>query len=271
MAGSRWRSEILEILRLDGGAATIRGIADRLAVSGETVRRHVLPMVEDGALLRSRGGVRLPEAAVEPPFARRMRDRAEAKRAIARAAAALAPEGATVMIDTGSTTAHVAAALAERRGLTVVTNSIEIARPLVGRGGHRVYIAGGEIRPDLSAVVGPEALGFIGQFRADLAILSIGAIDAERGFMDFHLDETRVAQAMLERSDRALVVADRAKFAARAAVEVCGLGAIDVLVSDAAPAGALGARLAAAGVEVVVAPAAAPAAGDGRAGRAGDA
>jgi hypothetical protein len=112
------------------------------------------------------------------------------------------PDGATVMIDTGSTTAYVAAALAERRELTVITNSIEIARPLVGRGGHRVYIAGGEIRPDLSAVVGPEALAFLGQFRADLAILSIGAIDPEHGFMDYHLDEARVAQAMLARADR---------------------------------------------------------------------
>ncbi len=253
MTRTRWQSEILEIVG-DEGAATVARLAERLAVSGETVRRHVRPLVEEGVLLRSHGGVRLAEAEREPPFARRLRERAAAKRAIARAAAAFVPDGATVMIDTGSTTAYVAAALSERRSLTVITNSIEIARPLVGRGGHRVYIAGGEIRSDLSAVVGPEALGFIGQFRADLAILSIGAIDAGHGFMDYHLDETRVAQAMLAHALRALVVADQAKFGARAAVSVCPLGAIDRIVTDAPPAGELADRLADAGVQISVSP-----------------
>jgi DeoR family transcriptional regulator, glycerol-3-phosphate regulon repressor len=253
MDGTRWSREIMEIVRHDGGA-TITGLADRLRVSGETIRRHVRPLVAEGMLLRSHGRVRLAEAAVEPPFARRLRERPAAKRAIARAAAALVPDGATVMIDTGSTTAHVAAALAARRGLTVVTNSIEIARPLVGRGGHRVYIAGGEIRAELSAVVGPEALGFLGQFRADLAILSIGAIDPARGFMDFHLDEARVAQAMLAAADRAIVVADHTKFGARAPVAVCGFDAVDRLVTDAAPGAGLAAVLAEAGCALTVAP-----------------
>jgi DeoR family transcriptional regulator, glycerol-3-phosphate regulon repressor len=249
MTRTRWQSEILEIVGHDG-AETIARIAERLAVSGETVRRHVRPLVEEGLLVRSHGGVLLAEVAREPPFARRMRERAAAKRAIARAAAALVPDGGTVMIDTGSTTAYVAAALAERRGLTVITNSIEIARPLVGRGGHRVYIAGGEIRSDLSAVVGPEALDFLGQFRADLAILSIGAIDPDHGFMDYHLDEARVAQAMLARAARALVVADQAKFGARAAVTVCPLEGVERIVTDAPPEGAIAGLLAAAGVAV---------------------
>jgi DeoR family glycerol-3-phosphate regulon repressor len=252
MAERGWQSEILEIVRQDG-AATIAGLAGRLAVSGETVRRHVRPLVDQGVLLRWHGGVRLAEAAREPPFARRLRERAAAKRAIAEAAARLVGDGMTVMIDTGSTTAYVAAALAERRGLTVITNSIEIARPLVGRGDHKVYMAGGEIRADLSAVVGPEALAFLGQFRADLAILSIGAIDPAHGFMDFHLDEARVAQAMLAHAERALVVADRVKFGARAPVSVCALAAVGRIVTDALPDGDLAGLLAAAGVAVSVA------------------
>ena len=107
--------------------------------------------------------------------------------------------------------------------MTIITNSIEIARPFVGRNGHRVYVAGGEIKADLAAVVGPEAIAFIGQFRADLAILSVGAIDPVHGFMDYHLDETRIARAMLARAEGAVVLADRAKFGARAAVPVCPL------------------------------------------------
>jgi DeoR family transcriptional regulator, glycerol-3-phosphate regulon repressor len=256
MTASKWQTAILDRVRSEGGAS-IAALAASLNVSGETIRRHVRPLVNDGLLVRSHGAVQLADAALEPAFSRRMGVHAAAKRAIARATAALVPDGATVMIDTGSTTAYVAQALVGRRALTVITNSIEIARPLVGRSGHRVYIAGGEIRADLSAVVGPEALDFLAQFRADLAILSIGAIDPAHGFTDFHLDEARIARTMRDRADRTLIAADASKFSARAAVPVCSLGEADSLVTDARPRGALAEALAEFGVEVIVTEAAA--------------
>ncbi|MBA3325482.1 MAG: DeoR/GlpR transcriptional regulator [Rhodobacteraceae bacterium] len=252
MTSSRWQTPILDRVR-SAGSASIAALAAELKVSGETIRRHVRPLVDEGVLTRSHGGVTLAKGAEEPPFARRMGAQAEAKRAIALAAAGRVPDGATLMIDTGSTTAYVAEILALRRGLTVITNSIEIARRLAGRNGHRVYIAGGEIRPDLSATVGAEALAFVAQFRADLAILSVGAIDAAHGYLDFHLDETRVARAMLDASRSAMVVADASKFGTRAAVPVCALTAVACLVTDAAPPPPIAARLKAAGAAVVVA------------------
>lgn len=251
MTSSRWRSSILEQLR-GARRLSIAALASELNVSGETIRRHVRPLVDDGLITRSHGEVALAEGADEPPFARRMLAQAGAKRAIAGGAAARVADGATLMIDTGSTTAYVAEALVLRRNLTVITNSIEIARRLVGRNGHRVYLAGGEIHPDLAAMVGPDALAFIGQFRAELAILSVGAIDPAHGYLDFHLDETRVAQAMLMASQQAVAVADATKFGARAAVPICDFDAIGCLVTDAAPPPAIAARLVAAGAEVVV-------------------
>lgn len=252
MTSSKWRSSILE--QLSGPRRlSIAALASELNVSGETIRRHVRPLVDDGLITRFHGEVEIAESAEEPPFARRMLAQAGAKRAIAAAAAARVPDGATVMIDTGSTTAYVAEALVLRRNLTVITNSIEIARRLLGRGGHRVYLAGGEIRADLSAVVGPDALAFIGQFRAELAILSVGAIDAAHGYLDFHLDETRIAQSMLMASQRSIAVADAVKFGARAAVPICDFDAIGCLVTDAPPPPPIAARLAAAGAETVVA------------------
>ena len=101
-------------------------------------------------------------------------------------------------------------------------------------------------------MVGPDALAFIAQFRADLAILSVGAIDPAHGYLDFHLDETRIAQAMLAASKAALAVADATKFGARAAVPICQFDAIAGLVTDAPPPASIADRLAAAGAALVV-------------------
>ncbi|MFK8253937.1 DeoR/GlpR family DNA-binding transcription regulator [Ancylobacter terrae] len=251
---TRWQAAIIALVR-DAGVARIADLAARLGISDETVRRHIRALVEAGVLTREHGGVGWAgeagaPAGEEAPFHRRMRVNAAAKRAIGEAVAGLVADGQVLLIDTGSTTAYVAQALRRRRDLTVVTNSLEIARHLVGRNGNRVYMAGGELRADLAAAVGPEALAFIRQFRADLAILSVAAIDDAGQFMDFDLDEARIARAMIEGAARCLVAADASKFGHRAAVAI---GAVGTLVTDAAPAPPMRAALEGAGTRVIVA------------------
>ena len=231
MYPSRWHAAILATVQ-EEGRCTIARLAERLRVSDETIRRHVRPLVAEGVLTREHGAVAARDLHLEPPFSRRMKVAAAAKRAIARAATALVRDGQTVMIDTGSTTAYVAAELSALRDLSVITNSPEIARHFVGRKGHRVFMAGGELRADIAAAVGPEALRFIQQFRADVAIISIGAIHPQHGFMDFDLGEAHVAQTMLAQAETQIVVADARKFGGRAAIRVCGLDQVQHLVTD---------------------------------------
>lgn len=243
---------ILDLVRNED-VTRVTALAERLGVSDETVRRALKPLVEDGVLTRRHGGVGLAEAAVEPSFRRRMRANAAAKKALGALVAERVRDGQVLMIDTGSTTAYVAQALSLRRRLTVVTNSVEVARHLVGRNDNRVYMAGGELRADLAAAVGAEAASFIRQFRADLAILSAAGIEPHGSFTDFDLDEARIARAMIDGSQARLVVADASKFGLPAPVTFCDPGEIGTLVTDAPPPPDLAAWLGAAGVEIVVA------------------
>ncbi len=251
MVPTRWQTAIIEAARTEG-RVRIGELARRLAVSDETIRRHLRELVARGIVRREHGAV-VWNGGGEAPFDRRLRIRADEKRRIARAVADLVRDGETVMLDTGSTTAFVAEALAERRRLTVITNGIEIARSLVGRNDHRVYLAGGELKAELAAAVGPEALSFLGQFRADTAILSIAAIDTEEGLMNFELDEARIARTMMARAGRIVLAVDCHKFCRRAAVHVADLSEIDRLVTDALPPHPFPARLREAGVQLLVA------------------
>lgn len=249
---TRWQSAILDALRVTG-RESITSLAERLNVSDETVRRHVKDLVEQGTVHRVHGGVVLAGALAEPPFSRRIKERITAKRAIAKSVAALVSDGMTLLIDSGSTTTYVAEALQQRSGLTVVTNSIEIARMLLGRSDCAVQLAGGALRADIGAAAGQEAIELINEFRADLAILSMGAIDAKDGYMDFDIDEARVARAMIDRADRTIVAADAWKFTAKARVRVCGFEPVATLVTDEAPPAALREKLEAAGTQTLVA------------------
>lgn len=231
------------------GACSVTELARRLAVSDETIRRDVKAMARRGLVERVHGGVTLPDLLQEPAFRKRLGQNAEAKRRIARLAAARVRDGDSLMLDTGSTTAYVASALAEHRDLLVVTNCTEIAGRLVGR--NRVYLVGGELRADDGAVFGAAATRFVEQFRVRFAVLSIGAIHAQDGLMDFHLQEAEFSRAIIAQARQTMVVADHSKFGAQAPVRVCGFEAVDLLISDRDPPPEIGERLAAAGARIL--------------------
>jgi DeoR family glycerol-3-phosphate regulon repressor len=244
-----------EILRLVGeaGTITIADLATRLDVSLETVRRDVKPLTRDGSVLKMHGAIGLPSFVGEAPFDRRMRENADAKRAIARAVAATIRDGESVMLDTGTTTSFLARELTGHRRLTVVTNSSDIARTLATVNGNKVYMAGGELRSDSGAAFGMSAIEFVGRFNVIHAVITTGAIDAVSGVMDYDLDEAEFARTVLTRGSRRLIVTDHSKFGRQGLVRVCGFDGFDELVTDMNPAPALAAALHEANVRVTVA------------------
>ena len=248
---SKRHTEIMRILA-DEGTVTISGLANRLGVSLETVRRDVRPLTENGSVLKIHGAVGLAGQVGEAPFQRRMRENADAKRQIARAMARLIRDGDSVMLDTGTTTSFVARELLGHRRLTVVTNSSDIARTLATVNGNKVYMAGGELRSDSGAAFGVSAIEFIARFSVAHAIISAGAIDAGSGVMDFDLEEAEFARMMLSRGAQTYVVTDHSKFGRRGLVSVAGFDSIDNLVTDEPVSAEIGAKLESAGTRLII-------------------
>lgn len=230
----------------------IAEVAERLGISAETARRDIRALVDAGSAVRSHGAVGLAGQTGEAPFDRRMRENAAAKRAIARAVAVGIGDGASVMLDTGTTTSFIARELLRHRRLTVVTNSSDIARILATVNGNRVYMAGGELRRDSGAALGASALEFIGRFSVEHAVISAGAVDAG-GVMDFDLQEAEFARAVLACGARRIVATDATKFGRRGFIRVTDFAQVDVLVTDRAPPDDLAAAIKAAGGQVMTA------------------
>jgi DeoR family transcriptional regulator, glycerol-3-phosphate regulon repressor len=236
---SKRHSEILRILR-EEGTCTIIELSQRLSVSLETIRRDIKPLAHGGEVLKMHGAVALPYQVGEAPFERRMRENAAAKRAIARQAASHIRDGDSVMLDTGTTTSLLARELLKKRGLTIVTNSSDIARTLATVNGDTVFMAGGELHGDNGAAFGPSAIEFIQRFKVHHAIISIGAVDIENGMMDYRLDEAEFAATVLSRGDNAMIISDHTKFGRSGLVKVCEYSEVDILITDTQPDGEFG-------------------------------
>ena len=233
------------------GSFEVSALAEELKVSEETIRRDIKEMERKGLVQRRHGGATLPEPISDTSYQHRLRHNAEGKRAIGRAVAGLIRDGDSLLIETGTTATYVAQALREHRGLTVVTNSVDVARSLAFRVDNEVYMAGGKLTPDDGASLGQTAIEYISRFRVKYAILSAAAIDLEDGLMAHKVAEAEFSRAVLERAQTAILVADQTKFGRRAFVSIAGLSELDLVVTDAAPAAEFRRILDRSGVELV--------------------
>lgn len=247
------RAELIEILRRDG-KVSVEALAEQLSASRETIRRDLTKLSRAGRVLKVHGGATMPRVMGEGPFHQRLSENAAAKLKIARCAARLFQPGETLFVDTGTTTLVFADVLARVSGLTVVTNSTEIARLIASaKTDSRAFLLGGYFSPGNSQTVGSMTTEHVRAFRAHHTVLTVGALDGQSGAMDFNIEEAQIARAMVERSERVTVLADGSKFGALASFEVCPLDRIDRLISEIMPPEDIRGPITQAGGQVILA------------------
>ena len=244
--------EIFKIVQKKG-ACSIAELADTLHVSGETIRRNVKGLAAEGLVVKGHGGVSLPISNQEPPILHRMRRMVNEKKRIAQVISEHVVDGDSIIIDTGSTTAFCAHALQSHSNLTIITNSSYIANLLASRNGNRVFMAGGELRSHDAAAFGKSVIEFIKNFQAAKSTLSIGAIDAQKGCMNYELCEAEFSRTVIDQSDYVIMASDASKFGNTGVARVCGLNQIDLIVTSDKPDTDLGRALKDADVTVRVA------------------
>jgi DeoR family transcriptional regulator, glycerol-3-phosphate regulon repressor len=223
--------EIVSRLRT-GRTLSVNALAADLNVSDETIRRELRALEDAGAIIREHGGARQAASALEGPLTQRMEENADAKLRIARAAADLVSDGEILFIDSGTTSIFTAKQLTDRRSLTVITNSLQVASDLGGINNNRLFLAAGQMDYDYRAFSDHHAQDYVRGFTPHLAILSVGGISIERGLMDFHPGEAAMSRIAYATSKKVLLGADSSKFGRHALLQTAQLADVAILVTD---------------------------------------
>jgi DeoR/GlpR family transcriptional regulator of sugar metabolism len=226
-------SRIRALLATHSRVSMDRVIAD-LAVSRETVRRDLLELEALGELKRVHGGaVRVQD---EAPIAERSNTRIKYKRAIAKTAATLVESGQTLFLDAGSTTAILAEELATLSGLTIITNSFDVALSMQRANdesrGNQVFVLGGALGSRLPATFGDTTIAELHRYRADVALLSPVGVDIHYGATSYDHQEAEIARAMVNNAARTFILADYSKIGLCSRISYCPVGQIDHLITN---------------------------------------
>ena len=166
--------------------ATVAQLSRRFGVSAATVRRDLVQLSRRGLVERAHGGavpmrVRHADVVPEPPILDRAAVLTDEKRRIGRAAAAHVVDGDTIVIAGGTTTAHMIPPLAERTGLTVVTNNLNVAGLLAPLSRITVIVIGGVLRHSELSLLGALAEDALDNLRVDKLFIGSSAIHVDHG------------------------------------------------------------------------------------------
>ncbi|MBB2945500.1 DeoR/GlpR family transcriptional regulator of sugar metabolism [Actinoplanes lutulentus] len=234
MLAQQRQSAILDRVRSTGGVR-VSELAAEYNVSDMTIRRDLETLADRGLLAKVHGGATTvsPGSAHEPGFAAKsVRQRGE-KTAIAMRAAAMVSPGDAIALSAGTTTAELAQRLVDVPALTVVTNSIPVADVFYrgGRPDQTVVLTGGTRTPS-EALVGPVAVAAIGSLHLDLLFLGVHGMSERAGYTTPNLMEADANRALVEASERLVVLADHTKWGTVGISSIVPLNRADVLITD---------------------------------------
>lgn len=229
-----------EILRqlLKDGEVMVEQLAERFETSPATIRRELSDLEGAGLLRRIHGGAIQVEPMLYEPFRRLSSFAAQGqmrlteKRRIGLAAAEMIKDGEVVALSAGTTTTQVGRSIHDRKGVTLVTNAINIAMELSHRVDLKIIMTGGCLNKNWFALTGPAGVASVNESFYDRAFISVDGIHPEHGLTAESAELAAVNRAIIQQSRTTVVVADHSKFGKVCKTLIAPVEKVDLIITD---------------------------------------
>jgi DeoR/GlpR family transcriptional regulator of sugar metabolism len=154
------------------------------------------------------------------------------KRRIGLAAAGMIKDGEIIALSAGTTTTQVGRSIHDRKGVTIVTNAINIAMELSHRLDLKIIMTGGFLNKNCFALTGYSGIDSINEMSYDRAFISVDGIHTEYGLTSDTPELVAVNRAMIQQSRKTVVVADHSKFGKVCKMLIAPVAQVDLIVTD---------------------------------------
>lgn len=222
---ARERQEQIARMVEENGRARVTDLAGRFGVSAVTIRKDLLILASERRVVRTHGGA-INARGTRPELAFHVRERLqrEEKSRMGAAAAASVADGESIVLDPSTSALSIARHLKDREtwhGLTVVTNSIQIASELAGHPGITVLMLGGRVRWEALSVVGPLGDGVFRRVNVQKAFVGAAGFTIEAGLSDVMEEEAQIKRSMVAAAREVYAVVDHTKWGRVALATFC--------------------------------------------------
>lgn len=214
---------ILDLLR-EKQTIKIQEIIELTNASESTIRRDLTDLENEQKLERIHGGATvLGRKFHEPSIMDKTTKNIQEKQNIANYAASLVQEGDCIFLDAGTTTLQMIPHLKDQK-VIVVTNGLTHVEKLIEYG-ITTYLTGGYVKGKTGALVGPQTIDSIENYRFDKCFLGVNGFDATLGYTTPDPEEAAVKKTASAYAKDVYVLADATKYEA---VSFSNVGSINM-------------------------------------------
>ena len=225
------KNAIREQLR-EHKSVRISTLAAELNVTNETIRRDLKEMENAGELIRTHGGAYIIDGVEnEIDITTRQVLKIAEKEILAEKCDSLIQNGDHIFLD-GSTTCWFVARKIVNRRITVLTNSLEIAKILSVSDSVKLFMIGGEYVSRNLEFMGEGAIRMLEHYYVDKALISCRSVSMTRGITDTNDNNASIHRTVLSHALTKYLVIDSSKLDGVSFSEAAPLEAIDAIIMD---------------------------------------
>ena len=168
-------------------------------------------------------------------------------------AAKLITPNDSILIASGTTVHAFAREIRAQEHLTVITAALKVTNILAQQKEIDIIQLGGFVRNTSLSVVGSYAEEMLSNFSCSKLFMGVDGIDLNYGLTTTNVMEAQLNRAMMNASQKTIVLADSSKFGRRGFGKICDLDNIEQIITDDKINPAILENLREKGIEVTIA------------------
>ena len=253
MLGEERREYILNLIKKTGSVKAA-DIAKTLDISETTIRRDLNRLAKKKLIRRTHGGaINNITVGQEMKFDVQKEKFIKEKKKISLAAAMLIEEDDVIFIEAGTTGLQTALNITNKKNLTIITNSCDIATMLGKTNpGYAIVLSGGILKTDTHSLIGPLADSTIKKINVDKAFIGITGIDLEKGITAADQVEAQTKKNIIDSAKKVIALCDHSKLGHISINFVAKPEEIDILITDSEAEQNFLKKIKELGIEVIV-------------------
>lgn len=226
---SKRHQQILDIVTEDKKIEVTK-LAELINVSQVTARKD-LDYLEEKELIKREHGYAILNASDD--IANRLAFSYEAKLKIAKLAAESVEYGETVIIESGSCCALLAAELVEsNKNITIITNSAFIASYIRKKPTAKIILLGGEYQLQSQVMVGSMVQNCVKNFAVDKLFIGTDGFSEKMGFTGNDIARADTVRYMKESANKLVILTQSEKFSKQGVVSLVPANEVYAVYTD---------------------------------------
>ena len=208
-------------------------LAEKLKVSPVTIRKDLTTLEEKKLLYRTHGSaIQINPYINDRHVQEKEKLYTEEKRQIGMEAAKLITPNDSILIASGTTVHAFAREIRAQEHLTVITAALKVTNILAQQKEIDIIQLGGFVRNSSLSVVGSYAEEMLSNFSCSKLFMGVDGIDLNYGLTTTNVMEAQLNRAMMNASQKTIVLADSSKFGRRGFGKICDLDNIEQIITD---------------------------------------